>query len=171
MSAPETDLAAVEDERRYLCVDAFLTNLVDARALRSALELGAIDAWRQADCPLAEFASRFEMSEQAGRFLIDLLRAAGVVALQQDRVALTPAFRSALVYRDLLEAKLDFADLVLPDLHQHFTQLLQDPGAFMQESRIFELFRYDRCFDSSAENRRLTQRWVRFTTSLTKYES
>lgn len=180
MSVAESGLGGREDERRYLCVDRFLANQVDARALTSAFELGIIDRLLEYDtegkqhdghCDLAAWREMLDLPGNGAGFLLDLLRAAAVVELRQDRVVLSEAFSEALLFRDLLEAKLDFANLVLPDLHEHFTQLLRDPAAFMQDSRIFELFRYDRCFDSNPDNRRLTQRWVRFTSTLTKYES
>jgi SAM-dependent methyltransferase len=86
-------------------------------------------------------------------------------------VAITPAFVRALGFRDLLETRIDFADLVWPDIHSLFTPLLADLPQFMARSKVFDLFRYDRCMNVTAENLEATKSWVRLTTCLTKYES
>jgi SAM-dependent methyltransferase len=94
-----------------------------------------------------------------------------VVRRDADQVALTPDFLHALEFRDLLETRLDFADLVWPDIHTLFTPLLADLSQFMARSKVFDLFRYDRCMNVTAENLAATKSWVRLTTGLTKYES
>jgi SAM-dependent methyltransferase len=103
--------------------------------------------------------------------LIDLLEINGVVARTGDRVELTPAFRAALQFRDLLEMRIGFADLVWPDIHNLFTPLLTDLPQFMARSAVFNLFRYDRCIDITPENLEATAAWTKFTTCLTKYEA
>jgi SAM-dependent methyltransferase len=166
-------MGAIEDDsRRYLCVDEFMRTLIDARALQSAFELGVIDTLLK-DQPLASTAlgGRLRIGPQGIGFLLDLLRIGGVVEVNEDQVRLSEKFMDALAYRDLLEAKLDFAGAVLPDFHGLFTQLLGNPEEFMRRSQIFNLFRYDRCFEPSADNYRLTRRWMRYTTVLTKYEA
>ena len=105
------------------------------------------------------------------RLLLDLLAANQVVEQIGDEIGLTPQFRSALRFRELLEAKLDFANLAAPDLIQLFPWLLVDPDRFMQKARIFNLFDYSRCLEPSPENFEATRRWMRFTTFLTRYEA
>ena len=79
--------------------------------------------------------------------------------------------RAALRFRDLLEARIAFADLVWPDIHTLFTALITDLPQFMARSKVFDLFRYDRCMDVTPENLRAASAWTRFTTVLTKYEA
>jgi ubiquinone/menaquinone biosynthesis C-methylase UbiE len=156
----------------FLCVDDFLKDMVAAQALKSALELGLIDQLRE------EQAGTFTRIEQqwggdrrALALVLDLLAANRVVERLGDEVQLTRRFRVALRYRDLLEAKLDFANLVAPDLIGLFPWLLVDPARFMRQARIFDLFGYHRCFEPSPENYAATKRWMRFTTCLTRYEA
>lgn len=156
----------------FLCVDAFLRDMVSARALASALETGLIDALAEGPRhPEQELASRLQMEPRGLSFLTDVLRASGVLATNDGAVALSPAFQRALAYRDLLEARLRFALMVLPDYHAHLTTLLREPGAFVEKARIFDLFRYDRCYEATPENLTRTRRWVQLTTVLTKYEA
>lgn len=156
----------------FLCVDEFMGGLVESRALASALELGLIDMLlNDGETALGGLATRLGLEAKGLRLLSDLLAANRVVVRSGDKIALSPAFRVALNYRDLLEAKLDFANLVLRDFHELFTELLGRPGEFMRRSRVFDLFRYDRCMEPSAENTEITRRWMRFTTCLTKYEA
>lgn len=146
--------------------------LVESRALATALELGLIDLLQNdGETALGGLETKLGLEAKGLRLLTDLLAANGVVVRSGDKIALSPAFRVALNYRDLLETKLDFANFALPDFHELFTELLGRPGEFMRRSRVFDLFRYDRCLEPSAENYEMTKRWMRFTTCLTKYEA
>lgn len=162
----------VMPDHQFLCVNAFLGTEIDARAIKSALDLGLIDALNgdRAMSP-TEFAAKSRISPLGVGLLIDLLEVNGVVARNGDLATLTPAFQAALRFRDLLEARIAFADLVWPDIHALFTPLLVDLPQFMARSQVFNLFRYDRCSELTAENLAATGAWTKFTTCLTKYEA
>jgi hypothetical protein len=156
----------------YLSVDDFLKTFVDARALKSALELSLIDYLHaQGSATLAGLTSLTGCDRLGLQTLLVLLRANRVVEERGEAVRLSEPFLQALRYRDLLEAKLDFANLAAADFFAHFTSLLVDPGRFVREAHLFRLFDYGRCFDPSPENREWTRRWMRFTTALTRYEA
>jgi len=156
----------------FLCVDDFLQTELDARAIRSAFETGILDALvAHGPLPGAALAAKSRMDPAAFRLLTGLLEVNNVVRREGDLVAITPAFVRALGFRDLLETRIDFADLVWPDIHSLFTPLLADLPQFMARSKVFDLFRYDRCMNVTAENLEATKSWVRLTTCLTKYES
>lgn len=162
-------------ERGHLCVDSFIADVVGARALSSALELGLIDhLLSNPNCSLRDLGMHARLDEPATRLLAGMLRASGVIEVARDRgqdLRLSERFTAALAYRDLLEAKLDFAASVAPDFLDLFTTLLADPAAFFAQAKLFALFSYDRCFDPTPENRVATARWMRFTTALTRYEA
>ena len=171
MGAPHRK-ADAQDALDYLCVDRFLRDVTQARALESALELGVVD-WLLAHpgSTLDELATRTRMDGRGLRMLVDLLAAGDIVDADEGGLRLADPFLRALAYRDLMEAKLAFARLAAADYLERFTELLAEPERFFAESGLFELFSYDRCFVSTAENRAATARWVRITTSLTRYES
>lgn len=149
-----------------------MVDAVGARALHSALEIGLIDHCRQN--PSADFRSAAAASgidSRAMQLLSGMLQASGVLEQCNGRLVLTERFMSALDFRELLEAKLDFAALVAPDFLQMFSTLLTDPGRFFEKARVFDLFSYDKCFDATAENLAATRRWMRFTTALTRHEA
>jgi SAM-dependent methyltransferase len=156
----------------FLCVDDFLQTELDARAIRSAWETGIMPALiAEGAVPVSVLAAKSRMDPAGLRLLTGLLEVNNVIRCERDQVALTPAFRRALAFRDLLETRIDFADLVWPDIHALFTPLLTDLPQFMARSKVFDLFRYDRCMNVTAENLAATKSWVRLTTCLTKYES
>ncbi len=158
--------------RDFLVVGHYLKTEMDARAIRSALDLGVIDALnRNGPETLDRLAETRRINPVGLRLLVDLLEANGVVAMAGKTVGLTPGFVEVLRFRDLLESRIAFADLVWPDIHGLFTQLLTNLPEFMARSKVFNLFRYDRCIDITAENLDATAAWTRFTTCLTKYES
>src|SRR5258706_7402674 len=103
------------NETAYLCVDAFVADVAGARALASAFELGLIDHLL-ANQPCAEsgLAARARLDARGLGFLLGLLRANRVVAQDAAGVRLRPPLSAALRYRDLLEAKLDFAAVAAP---------------------------------------------------------
>jgi SAM-dependent methyltransferase len=163
---------AAADALDFLCVDTFIANLVEAEALKTALDLGLIDRLREEVPAALTSIERGWQGDRSGlRLLVDLLASNRVVVRSGDEIRLTADFRQALIYRDLLEAKLDFANLVAPDLIHRFTSLVIDPDRFMREARIFDLFGYHRAIESTPENREATRRWMRFTTCLTRYEA
>lgn len=167
-----TSAALGERVYDFLCVDDFLATELDARAIKSAFEIGILDALTaQVAIAPAQLAAKSRMDPVGFRLLLGLLEANGVVCRQGESFALTEGFRRALKFRDLLETRIDFADLVWNDIHTLFTPLLIDLPQFMARSKVFELFRYDRCIDVTAENLEATRSWLRFTTCLTKYEA
>lgn len=152
-------------------VDRFLGTELSARALEMALSRGWIDRLAAGeDLQVAGLSRAAHMPEAAVLAVLDILSASGVVE-KAGGYRLTPGFRQALEVRDLLEAKLWFANLVAPDVHEHFDALLSDVPRFMANAKVFELFRYDRCFETTAENLEHTRRWVDYTTTLTRYEA
>jgi SAM-dependent methyltransferase len=155
----------------HLSVCGFLSSEWDARAIRAALDFGLIDALQKAPATAAALAQGAGVAPRGFALLLDLLRANGVIASDGDLLRLTPGFADALRFRDLMETRIAFADLVWPDIHALFGALLTDVPQFMARSQTFELFRYDRCFESTPENRAATQAWTRFTTVLTRYEA
>ena len=156
----------------FLSIERFIGNLVEAQALKTAFDLGLIDRLKQqASCTLSNIKEGWRGDRPGLSLLIDLLAANQVVARSGDEIRLTRLFVDALRFRDLLEAKLEFASLVAPDLVHLFSALIVDPVGFMREARIFDLFGYHRALEWTSENFETTKRWMRFTTCLTRYEA
>lgn len=161
-----------KDAFPYLCVDEFLKTMIDAKALATAFRMRLIDYLQEHTSSTFDAVQRCLCDDRQGlQFLLGSLASNNVVVWERDTLRLSDRFLHALRYRDLLEAKLDFAQLVAPDLLNFFHLLIQDPGEFMSRARLFELFGYHRCFDRTDENYELTRQWMRFTTALTKYEA
>ncbi|MDG2381254.1 MAG: methyltransferase [Pirellulaceae bacterium] len=157
---------------RYLCVDRFLQNLVGATSLKTAFDLRVIDRLVGSDgVDHSALYESFEFDRQGFDMLLNLLTVNQVIESSGERIRLTEPFAHALQYRDLLQAKLDFAILVTPDLADLFTSLIANPAQFMEQSRVFRLFDYQRCLKLTPENYAATKRWMHFTSTLTRYES
>ena len=162
----------VRADLKYLCINDFLTTELHARAIRSALDFGLINRL------LSEGAQKQgRLMEACGlnpigfALLVDMLEVNGVVENHGGEISLSFAFLAALEFRDLLEARIAFADLVWPDIHGLFSELLNNPREFMARSRTFDLFRYDRCVTLTPQNLAATRIWTKFTTCLTRYEA
>lgn len=171
MEAAESP-APMRGSDEYLCVDEFLADSASARALATALELGVIDLLAgSGGASVEEVRARCVGEPQGTALLCELLAAAGVVRRAGERVELSPAFGRALRYRDLLEAKLEFAHWAALDYAVLLTALVKHPEEFQRRARIFDLFNYGRCTDFSPENLARTRHWMRITTALTRYET
>lgn len=156
----------------FLCVDDFLKSLVDARALKTAFELGLIDRLVEHRSGSIEALGRALGCDRQGvRLLVDLLKANGVVEERNGDIRFSRPFLSALRFRDLLEMKLDFAGFLINDFSDLFTALVKDPAGFTGQSRLFQLFDYRRALDLRFENYAATRAWMRITTTLSCYEA
>lgn len=158
--------------RDHLCVDAFVRTMVGAQALETAFRLGLIDYCKDGrSAVLDDLAVALDLDPSGLRLLLDLLAAHQVIEEGGGFIRLTEEFARALRYRDLLEARLEFARVALPDFVLHLPTLIQNPGEFQRRARIFSLFDYARCVERTPENVARTQQWVRMTTALTRYEA
>ncbi|MBW2349460.1 MAG: methyltransferase domain-containing protein [Deltaproteobacteria bacterium] len=156
----------------YLQVDDFLSDVVSARALATALELRLIDfLLENQPVPKNILVEKFQGDRRGIELLLELICNAGVTRDHEGAVILSAAFEKALAYRDLLEAKLQFARVTAPDFLDHFTALVHSPELFRRRARIFDLFGYDRSEVFSRENLQRTREWARLTTALTRYEA
>lgn len=170
-AAPPASAPAGED-LGFLVVDEFLRTLVDARALKTAFELGLVERLVEHRSGSVEALGRAVGADPQGlRFLLDLLTANGVVEERGGDVRLSRRFLEALRYRDLLETKLDFAGFTINDFADLFTALVRDSHGFADKANLFKLFDYRRCLEPSPENYAQTRAWMRFTSILTRYEA
>lgn len=156
----------------FLSVEAFIKTLVDARVLKTAFEIGLIDRLSEHRSGSVEALTRaLGLDQQGMRFLLDLLGANNVTEERGGDVRLTRAFLDALRYRDLLEMKLDYCGFTMTDFADLFTTLVRNASGFMGQARLFALFDYRRCFEFTPENYMVTRRWMRITSTLTRYEA
>jgi SAM-dependent methyltransferase len=152
----------------FRAIEPYLKDMLPARMLAEALAMGVIDALPAASAILAR---RFALAPRGLELMLALLERNATLTVENGRIAMTDGFCEALAFRDLIETKLAFADLVLPDVAGLLRPFLQDGGEFLARSAVFDLFRYDRAKKPGAANLDATRRWVALTTGLTRYES
>ncbi len=159
-------------EFEYLGVDDFIDNALYARALAAAFELGIVDLLvNQSPSRLESLATQLRTNTSSVRLLVNLLRENRVIENCGDGFKLTDAFVHALQFRDLLELKLQIANFAAHDFLDYFTDLICRPSQVQGKVRFCRLFSYDKCIDYSGDNYELTRRWMKITTTLTKYEA
>lgn len=148
----------------YLCTDDFIQDMLHARALATAFEIGLIDFLiERKSATLESTARRFGTDERSLHLLVGFLRSNHVIEDWEGKIGLTESFTHSLRFRDLLELKLQITRFAAHDLLDRFNDLICRPNKFVQGAKFFRLF--------SCENYELTRRWVRITTTLTKYEA
>ncbi|WP_413171466.1 methyltransferase [Anabaena azotica] len=172
MSSTNKSQTGINQIYEYLCVDEFIDNFINAQSLKTALAIGLIDYLQQSQFCDVDTLTRELRSDRLGlELLLDMLLANQVITEKNSEISLSEKFLIALQYRDLLETKLNFANLVAPDFVNLLTFFINKPSQFMERSQIFDMFGYHRCFDYTPENYELTKRWMKITTVLTKYEA
>lgn len=158
--------------RDYLIVEEFLRDAMHARVLQAAFDLGVIDRLAEhTPLPAQSLWDEQRVDTAGGRFLLQMLVASGVLKLVGDVVHLTEKFRDALLFRDLLQTRLKFSQLLAGDYFGGMDHLLRSADDFMSHSVLFELFDYGRCSEITRENCMKTSRWMELTTMLTRYEA
>lgn len=156
----------------FLSIERYLQDALQARTLQAAFDMGVID--QLVECGATPRRQLFQnrSCDLAGAdFLAKVLARAGVFKLDDSSIDLTPEFRTALKYRELLMTKLQFSDLVAADFFARLPQLLSSSEEFMATSKLFELFDYSRCYDVTPQNCLQASRWMKLTTMLTRYEA
>ena len=173
MATPAKRRRDLDPELEFLVVDDFLRDLLGARALKSAFELGLVDYLLERHPASLQDLGKIAKADPAGTaFLLDMLGANQVVEKNAEGgFSLTAPFRIAMRYRDLLETKLDFSGFLAADYLELFTGLVADPPGYMKRARLFKLFDYGRALQPSVENYEHTRTWMRLTTTLTRYEA
>ena len=161
----------MKDYRDYLRIDQYLQDFMQTQLLKGAFDKGLIDTLAKAPSNLSNLQKATATDGPGLQFLLSALIQSNVVKESAEYFELTDAFIEALYYRDLLEAKIFFANLLAPDLLEHIDTFLSDEGEFMQCSHLFELFDYHRALHSTPENVRFTARWMKLTSTLTRYEA
>lgn len=154
----------------FLCIEPFIHDYVTVQALETALDCQLIEQLINTPYKEDDLKNAFPQLE-ALSMLLHLLSGANILSLEDDYWSISTDFKEAIPYLDLLKAKIEFANLVAPDLLQQFPLFLQNMPEFIQKANVFELFAYNRCFKITEENIKATQRWMRFTTSLTRHEA
>jgi SAM-dependent methyltransferase len=171
MNLRSQSLTPTPEALAYLQVDEYLRTAVEARALAAAFDFRLIDSLLTGSMTSRDLQARLGLDPRSLEMLLKLLTVNGVVRRRGDEVALDDWFRRALQFRELMEAKLAFANLVAADFVDLFDALFFEPQRFFQQARLFRLFDYNRALVSTVENRQATERWMMFTTALTKHES
>lgn len=166
------DLHVSAPARAYLCLDPFIADMVGATALSTAFETGVIDHVAQYPGEtIAHLQTVLPLDARGLALLLSMLRENQIIEPSMDALTLTSAFTAAMKFRDLLESKLYFAKLAVPDFLHLLTALLMAPDKFIEHARIFKLFSYQHALASTPDNLERTARWMRLTTVLTTYEA
>lgn len=156
----------------YLCVDKFLNGFLDVQSLNTALQSGLIDLLlNKGNTSEDDLAEELRMDANGLNILVGLLKLNNIIRLDDALLALTEEFRKALTFRDLLEAKIDFANYIAPDVLEYFSDYVTNLDSFMEHSRIFDLFSYHRCYELTDENLSMTGKWMAYTSAYTRYEA
>ena len=156
----------------YLRIDEFMRGMMESRALETAFELGVIDSLIENQAMgIDEIKINSGCTGSGCKLLINLLKLNRVIEEKEGGIRLTEKFQSVLSYRDIMLARLQFANLVAPDFTDLFTYLVREPEVFYRNSRVIDLFGYNRAVDYSPGNYERTRRWVEITSTLTKYEA
>lgn len=153
---------------RYLIVDEYTRGMAESAALHLAFTSGLIDHLATEGATVA----RRQLTSQRSTMRI-LLEHNGVIERHDDRLRLTPRFRTVVnEFRDLLETKLYFAMKQAQALTGSPEQALHVGRVdATDEPDYLRLFQYQRTDSTDPEEIRATTDWVRFMTMLTKYEA
>jgi len=172
MQIPEAEVSENVKTFDHLRAATFIKNMVHARAVGSAFDLGLVDyLTKNREGVFNEIVKQLECDGPGLELLLSLLAANRVVVRRGGKICLSTEFIKALPYSDFIRAKIEFSNIVMHDFGDLFTLLIKSPEQFAHHARVFDLFGYNRCYESTPENVAHTRRWMRITTALTRYEA
>lgn len=154
----------------YLCVDQYLEELVDAKAIQLVLDTGMLSDMFEGMSD-ADVYQHYEDRIQQLPTVLQLLLHNSVIEIKDNVFQLTEGFKTALLYEDLIKEKIRFSCLIHADFNEIGELFFSDMLTFMRESRTFSIFDYDRALELNPENYEATLEWVKYTTMLSRYES
>jgi hypothetical protein len=154
----------------FLIVNQFLSSFLHQQTLAAALELGLIDGLSDGTVSyLHALAQLIKVDVQQLTTLCQLLAHNQVVQVSQsNEVTFSPTFRKALLYRDLLEAKLDYAQRVNQAMIRWYPKTIRDPGRYL--GSLIDFFVFNPTPDFTPELIEQTRVWVKYMSTLTRYE-
>ena len=165
------DYLPVNPSYDYLIANSFLSDFSITQALSAAFNIKIIDLLSKHDSlTVDELTHKSSADMQGMQYLLGMLVAGSIITKKGDSISLSIEFKRALTYQDFIEAQIAFANLVANDVIKFFPLLLESSEKFMGEAALFELFDYSRAIEYSEANLVFTQRWMHFTTALTRYE-
>jgi hypothetical protein len=150
--------------------DRLLCDMVGARALALALEIGLVDAMLAGSCVVTDLACACRVQAAGLASIFAILVGSGAVLQSREGFVPSPALINALDDRDRLLQKLSFLELAARDLSEGLPDLLLDVPGFIARGHVFGLFRYERCLTPTPADIAFTRRWMSYTTALTRYE-
>src|SRR4051794_2816402 len=112
----------------YKVVAPFLDGFLRTEALAAAFELGIIRALEpDAVAAPAALATRLSVDPFHLQILLDILCHDGVLQKGPDGVSLADGFRAALVFRDLLEVRMEFGRRHRRTVMDNYAASIRDP--------------------------------------------
>ncbi len=155
----------------YLSVMEFSSDALASRMLNHAFRVGWIDRLlREQHVQRSALQETDQLDEKGAEYLLSILQQYRICSMNGGEVSLTDRFRDCCRFRDLLQVKLDFAELVVGDFIERLPELLRSESEFQQQARLFRMFDYGRCLEVTPENCLHASRWMRLTTMLSRYE-
>ena len=154
--------------RPFRTVERFIDGFLSAQSLCSGFELGVIQHVRDhAGVSVDDLAAALSLDRTHLRILIGLLRQFRVLTEVESRLEITPEFRQALDYRDLLEARLDYSMRVRKAMIDFYSASIRNPEKF--HSRIVDCYQFDTRQEYSAASGETTEKWVRHMSTMSRY--
>jgi len=150
--------------------DRLLVDMVGARALALAIEIGLVDAMLEGLTAVTDLAQACRVRVQGLTSMIAILVASGAILHAHEGFLPSAALIDAMADRDRLVQKLSFLDLASRDISEGLPELLLDVPGFIARAHVFGLFRYERCLTPTPADLAFTRRWMDYTTALTRYE-
>jgi O-methyltransferase domain len=154
----------------FLVVDELIDGFLALHTTAAALDLGLVDhlvaagSARRADLPRALRVDAAQLD-----ILLDLLVHRGVLAEAGDALRPSDRLLEALRFRDLLEVKIDYARRVGRAMFDHYAPSIRDPGTHL--SKLIDFFVFDRREDYPPETLEVSRLWVRYMSTLTRYQA
>lgn len=153
----------------FRIVEEFLDGFLRVEALMAAFQLGVIDALDVTPLYERDLIETIHVDAKHFALLAGLLVQQNVLRRQGDVLAISDRFRQALEYRDLLEARMDWAHRVRGAMIEFFALSIRDPEK--HQHHLVNFYKFDTRPDYPESVAEMTRGWVRHMSTYTKYSA
>jgi hypothetical protein len=147
----------------YLVVHEFLHGIYESLVIGEAFRRGLVDELLEGPIVAADQDWRLQ-------FFVDVLKASDVVTERDGRYELTARFRSALRFRDLMEAHLYYSSMFMRDFVADTPRVFDIGYARDYVPEYLRLYNFERHDSEDPEDQVATEEWVAYMNALSKYE-
>ena len=166
----ERSYLPVNESYAYLSANAYMQDLVGSQAIKFGFNSGLFE-FLTTPKTHDQLVESIDADTGGLDYLLGNLIHSNVIVLEEGYYVLTDAFLPLISFEPYMVSQINFASLITVDIAEFFPDLIESEPSYMAKAKLFELFDYSRAIEINDSNIAFTNKWVSFTTALSRHEA